>query len=80
MADSDLSKWAGAGIALLAAGGGYVGSAVETGKAAGALEQRVEMIQAQLQDHDLRERNFEAEIRSNVADIDARVRVLESRK
>ena len=80
MAETDLSKWAGAGIALLAAGGGYVGSSVETGKAAGALEQKVEIIQAQLHDHDARERRFEEDIRAKVGDIEARVRVLESRK
>ena len=79
MAD-DLSKWAGAGVALLAAGGGYVGSAMDNSKDAGALTQKVEFLTTQLQDHDTRERRFVDSVQAQLADIEARVRVLESRR
>lgn len=80
MAETDLSKWAGAGVAFLAAGGGYIGSVISDAKNAGALQQRVEIVQAQIHEHDQRERAFESSIMRQMSDIDARVRVLESKK
>lgn len=80
MAESDFSRWAGAGVALLAAGGGYVGSAIDAGKENGALYQKVEFLSSQLKEHDIRERSFVDEVRAQLTDIEARVRVLESRK
>ena len=79
MAD-DLSKWAGAGIALLAAGGGFVGSAMDNSKLDGVMAQKVEFLSAQIQDHDARERRFVESVQMQLTDIEARVRVLESRR
>ena len=80
MADSDISKWASVGMAALAAAGGYVGSVSSKSAHEGATEQKIETLEVALKDHDFRERNFEEFIRAKVSDIDARVRVLESRK
>jgi hypothetical protein len=77
---NDLSKWAGAGIALLAAGGGYVGSITSDAENAGALQQRVETLQTSIREHDSREREFESRMSGQLTDIEARVRVLESQK
>lgn len=76
----ELSKWAGAGIALLAAGGGYVGSVTSQAQNDGVMAQKVETLQVQLREHDVRERDFVQRISDKIADIDARVKVLESRK
>lgn len=80
MADSDLSKWAGAGIALISAAGAYVGSAIEAGKTAGAMNAQVKYLSDRVDEHDRRDRQFESEVREKISDIDARVRVLESRR
>lgn len=80
MADSDISKWASVGMAALAAVGGYVGSVSSKSAHEGATEQKIETLEVALKDHDSRERAFEEFIRAKVSDIDARVRVLESRK
>jgi hypothetical protein len=80
MAETDLSKWASAGVAFLAAGGGYIGSVISDAENSGALQQRVETVQAQIHDHDQRERNFESLMTRQIADIEARVRVLESKR
>jgi hypothetical protein len=82
MADGngDLSKWAGVGMAALAAFGGYVGSVSSKSEDSGALKSQVQTIQVAIKEHDDRERDFEDAIRAKVSDIDARVRVLESRK
>ncbi len=69
MADSgEASKWAGVGMAFLAAGGGYVGSITSKSAEEGALKMQVQMVQAAVREHD------------KIGDIEARVRVLESRK
>ncbi len=81
MADnSELSKWAGAGIALLAAGGGYIGSLNSNSQAEGALRERVEALGTRLREHDTQERDFERQLANQLSDLEARVRVLESRK
>lgn len=81
MADgSDVSKWAGVGMAALAAFGGYVGSVSSKSESDGVLKSQVQTMQAALKDHDDRERIFEEMIRAKISDIDARVRVLESHK
>lgn len=80
MADTDLSKWAGAGIALLAAGGGYLGSLSSNSQAEGALRERVEALGTRLREHDAQERDFERQLSIQLSDLEARVRVLESRK
>jgi Tfp pilus assembly protein PilO len=77
---SDVSRWAGAGIALLAAGGGYIGSVTSDAESSGALQQKVATLQTAIQEHDHRERSFEESIRNQLMDIEARVRVLESRQ
>ena len=79
MADSDLSKWASISMAALAAVGGYVGSVSSKSAQEGAATQKIETLEITLKDHDNRERTFEEFIRAKVSDIDARVRVLESR-
>ena len=79
MADSDLSKWASISMAALAAVGGYVGSVSSKSAQEGAATQKIEAMEITLKDHDNRERTFEEFIRAKVSDIDARVRVLESR-
>lgn len=81
MADSgEASKWAGVGMAFLAAGGGYVGSITSKSAEEGALKMQVQMVQAAVREHDERERQFEQNIIAKIGDIEARVRVLESRK
>lgn len=82
MADqpNDISKWAGVGMAFLAAAGGYVGSVSNKGAAEGAMSQKVETLQKAIERHDINERDFEDATRSKLSDIDARVRVLESKK
>lgn len=80
MAETDLSKWAGAGIALLAAGGGYIGSVTSDAEGAGVLQQKVETVQTAIREHDARERDFESKISTQITDIEARVRVLESKQ
>jgi Tfp pilus assembly protein PilO len=77
---TELSKWAGAGIALLAASGGYIGSVSSQSEDQGALKQTVETLVASMREHDQRERSFEESIRNQMMDMEARVRVLESRK
>lgn len=80
MADSDVSKWAGVGMAALAAFGGYVGSVSSRSEEDGAMKKTVETLATALRDHDVREREFETIIRNQLTDIEARVRVLESRR
>lgn len=77
---NDLSKWAGVGMAFLAAAGGYVGSVSSKAGAEGAMNQKVETLQTAIERHDANERAFEDQTRTKLSDIDARVRVLESRK
>ena len=80
MDNPDVSKWASVGMAFLAAAGGYVGSVSSNSAREGAAEQRLETLQVAVKEHDARERDFEDALRTKVSDIDARVRVLESRK
>lgn len=82
MADqpNDIGKWASVGMAFLAAAGGYVGSVSSKGAAEGAMNQKVETLQTAIERHDANERAFEEQTRSKLSDIDARVRVLESKK
>lgn len=81
MADSsEVSKWAGVGMAALAALGGYVGSVTSKSSEEGALKMQVQMVQTAVRDHDDREREFEQHVTSKIGDIDARVRVLEAKK
>lgn len=80
MTEPDVSKWAGVGMAFLAAAGGYVGSVSSKSERDGAAEQKLETLQIAVKEHDARERDFEETIRAKVSDIDARVRVLESRR
>jgi hypothetical protein len=77
---SEISKWAGAGIAVLAAAGGYIGSVSSQSEDQGALKQTVENVVLSLREHDHRERAFEEVIRAQINDIEARVRVLESKR
>lgn len=81
MADSsEVSKWAGVGMAFLAAAGGYVGSVTSKSSEEGALKMQVQMVQSAVREHDDREREFEQNITSKIGDIEARVRVLEAKK
>lgn len=82
MADqpNDISKWAGVGMAFLAAAGGYVGSVSSKAGAEGAMNQKVETLQTAIERHDANDRAFEDATRTKLSDIDARVRVLESKK
>lgn len=81
MADSsEVSKWAGVGMAFLAAAGGYVGSVTSKSSEDGALKMQVQMVQAAVREHDDREREFEQNITGKISDIEARVRVLEAKK
>lgn len=81
MADSnEISKWAGVGMAFLAAAGGYVGSVSSKSSEDGALKTKVDMVQTAVREHDDREREFEAQITGKIGDIEARVRVLEAKK
>ena len=66
-------------MAALAAIGGYVGSVSTQSAHEGATDQKIESLEVAIKDHDGRERTFEEFIRAKVSDIDARVRVLESR-
>ena len=53
MADSsEVSKWAGVGMAALAALGGYVGSVTSKSSEEGALKMQVQMVQTAVRDHD----------------------------
>ena len=81
MADSsEVSKWAGVGMAFLAAAGGYVGSVTSKSSEEGALKMQVQMVQTAVREHDDREREFEQTVTAKISDIDARVRVLEAKK
>lgn len=81
MADgNDVSKWAGVGMAALAAFGGYIGSISSKSSEEGALKMQVQMVQTAVRDHDDREREFEQHVTSKIGDVDARVRVLEAKK
>ena len=81
MADSsEVSKWAGVGMAFLAAAGGYVGSVTSKSSEEGALKMQVQMVQTAVREHDDREREFEHQMTAKIGDIEARVRVLEAKK
>lgn len=78
--NNDISKWAGVGMAFLAAAGGYIGSVSSKSESDGILKSQVQTIQSSIHDHDAREREFEQTISTKLTDIEARVRVLEARK
>ena len=81
MADSsEVSKWAGVAMATLAALGGYIGSVTSKSSEDGALKMQVGMVQTAVREHDDRERAFEQDMIDKLNDVEARVRVLESRK
>lgn len=81
MADSsEVSKWAGVGMAFLAAAGGYVGSVSSKSSEEGALKQQVATVQTAIRDHDDRERTFESKITDELSNIKSRVSVLEAKK
>lgn len=67
-------------MAFLAAAGGYVGSVSSKSVQEGVATQKIDNIEVSLKEHDTRERVFEELVRGKISDIDARVRVLESKQ